>query len=77
MSNPHLAQIHALHQNARRFWVAWQQQEAQLVQLSDIEFVEQANDLLRQFCPSALWNGKATRPIRMICPAWFFIRRHP
>ena len=54
MSNPHLAQIHALRQNARQFWTAWQQQEAQLAQLSDIEFVEQANELLRQFCQECI-----------------------
>ncbi len=54
MSNPHLAQIHALRQNARRFWAAWQAEEARLAQLGDIAFVEQANDLLHQFCPDCI-----------------------
>ncbi len=54
MSNPHLAQIHALRQNARQFWAAWQQQEAELSQLGDIDFVEQANDLLHQFCQECI-----------------------
>ena len=35
MPNPHLAEIHALRQNARQFWAAWQQQEAELSQLDD------------------------------------------
>ena len=54
MPNPHLAEIHALRQNARQFWAAWQQQEAELSQLDDIDFVEQANDLLHQFCPDCI-----------------------
>lgn len=46
MSNPHLAEIHVLRQNALQFWAAWQPKEARLSQLGDIDFVEQANDLL-------------------------------
>ena len=80
MSNPHLAQIHALRQNARRFWAAWQQQEAQLVQLSDIEFVEQANDLLRQFCPECIVEREGNAPDSDDLPSLVFssegIREH-
>ena len=80
MTNPHLSQIHALRQNARQFWAAWQQQEAQLAQLSDIEFVEQANDLLRQFCQECIVELEGVAPDSGELPCLVFsaggIREH-
>ena len=80
MSNPHLAQIHALRQNARRFWAAWQAEEARLAQLDDIAFVEQANDLLHQFCPECIVELEGIAPDANELPCLVFsangIREH-
>ena len=80
MSNPHLAQIHALRQNARRFWAAWQAEEARLAQLGDIAFVEQANDLLHQFCPDCIVELDGIAPASGELPSLVFsangIREH-
>ena len=80
MSNPHLAEIHALRQNARQFWAAWQQQEAELSQLDDIDFVEQANDLLHQFCAECIVELEGIAPDSKELPCLVFsangIREH-
>ena len=80
MSNPHLAEIHALRQNARQFWAAWQQQEAELLQLGDIDFVEQANDLLHQFCQECIVELDGVAPNSGELPCLVFsaggIREH-
>lgn len=72
MSNPHLAQIHAQRQNARQFWAAWQQQEAELSQLDDIDFVEQANDLLHQFCTECIVELEGIAPDSKELPCLVF-----
>lgn len=80
MSNPHLAQIHALRQNARQFWAAWQQAEARLAQLDNIDFVEQANELLHQFCPECIVELEGVAPASGELPSLVFsaggIREH-
>ena len=72
MSNPHLAQIHALRQNARRFWAAWQAEEARLAQLGDIDFVEQASELLHQFCPDCIVELDGIAPASGELPSLVF-----
>lgn len=80
MSNPHLAQIHTLRQNARQFWAAWQQAEARLAQLDNIDFVEQANELLHQFCPECIVELEGVAPASGELPSLVFsangIREH-
>lgn len=80
MSNPLLAQIHALRQNARRFWAAWQAEEARLAQLGDIDFVEQASELLHQFCPDCIVELDGIAPASGELPSLVFsangIREH-
>lgn len=72
MSNPHITQIHALRQNARQFWAAWQQQEAGLSQLDAIDFVEQANELLQQFCEGCVVELEGVAPDDNALPSLVF-----
>ena len=72
MSNPHLAEIHALRQNARRFWAVWQAEEARLAQLGDIDFVEQASELLHQFCPDCIVELDGIAPASGELPSLVF-----
>lgn len=72
MSNPHITQIHALRKNARQFWTAWQQQEAGLSQLDAIDFVEQANELLQQFCEGCVVELEGVAPDSKELPCLVF-----
>ena len=80
MSNPHLAEIHALRQNARRFWAVWQAEKARLAQLGDIDFVEQVSELLHQFCPDCIVELDSIAPASGELPSLVFsangIREH-
>ena len=54
MCKPHHAQNPTLPQNPPPFWAAWQAQEARRATLGDKDFLEQASELLHQFCPDCI-----------------------